>query len=124
LKPDGKVLIGVPNVESLNARIFGQYWWYLGAPVHTFTYSSKTLSALLTKHGFAVEKLTYNSNFAGILGSFQIWLNHWNGRKSDEGIPINNPVLRLLCHWAARFIDLWRLGDAIEITAVKSKMAK
>jgi SAM-dependent methyltransferase len=124
LKPEGKVLIGVPNVDSLNAKIFGQHWWYLGAPVHTFTYSGKTLSAFLAKHGFAVEKITYNSNFAGILGSFQIWLNRRNGRKSLEGIPINNSLLRLLCHWAARFIDLWRLGDAIEITAVKAKMAK
>ena len=121
LKPNGKALIGVPNIASLNARIFGPYWWYLGAPVHPFTYSVKTLCGLLRKHCFSAEKITYNSDFAGILGSFQIWLNRGNGRKSAEGITINNPLLRVPCHWAARFIDLWRLGDAVEVTALKAK---
>jgi SAM-dependent methyltransferase len=119
LKPDGKVLIGVPNVASLNARIFGRYWWYLGAPVHTFTYSVTTLSQLLKKHGFCIERITYNSDFSGILGSFQIWLNRRNGKKSTEGWAINALWLRLTCHWTARLIDLIRCGDAIEITAVK-----
>jgi SAM-dependent methyltransferase len=121
LKPDGKVLIGVPNIESLNALIFGRYWWYLGAPVHTFTYSVKTLSQLLRKIGFDIEKITYNSDFAGILGSFQIWLNRKNGKKSTEGPAINSRVLRLPCHWAARFIDFLKWGDAIEITAIKAR---
>jgi len=121
LKADGKLMIGVPNIDSLNARMFGQYWWYLGAPVHTFTYSVQTLSALLNKHGFRVDKVTYNSDFTGLLGSVQIWLNRKNGRKSVEGIPINNRFLRIPSHWAAKFIDLWRAGDAIEISALKDE---
>lgn len=122
LKPEGKLLIGVPNVASLNAMVFRQYWWYLGAPVHTFTYSVKTLSQLLKKHGFGVEKVAYNSDFAGILGSFQIWQNRGNGRRSTEGSAINSPFLRLPCHWVAKFIDLLKMGDAIEITATKERL--
>jgi SAM-dependent methyltransferase len=119
LKPNGKVLIGVPNVGSLNARIFKQYWWYLGAPVHTFTYSVKTICGLMRKHGFAIQKVTFNSDFSGILGSSQIWLNRRNGRKSTEGAIINARFLRVPFHWAAKFVDLLRLGDAIEITAAR-----
>jgi hypothetical protein len=102
--------------------VFRQYWWYLGAPVHTFTYSVKTLSQLLKKHGFGVEKVAYNSDFAGILGSFQIWQNRGNGRRSTEGSAINSPFLRLPCHWVAKFIDLLKMGDAIEITATKERL--
>ncbi len=120
LRPEGKILIGVPNVGGLNARLFREYWWYLGAPVHPFTYSVGTLSKLLEKHRFRVQKIVYNSDYSGILGSFQIWLNRQNGRKSTEGAFVNNPLLRIVCHWIAKGVDLLGIGDAIEITAVKA----
>ncbi len=119
MRPGGRLLIGVPNVASLNARVFKQYWWYLGAPVHPFTYSVKTLSHFLQKYRFEVLKVTYNSDFSGILGSAQIWLNRKNGRKSTEGASINNPVFKVLCQWIAKGVDLFGAGDAIEIVATK-----
>jgi SAM-dependent methyltransferase len=119
LKRGGKVLIGVPNEASFNSRVFGQYWWYRGAPVHPFTYSARTLSKLLNKHHFAIQKVAYRSDYSGILGSLQIWLNRKNGRKSTEGAMFKNPFLKIACHWTARFIDLFALGDAIEITSTK-----
>jgi len=121
LRPGGKVLIGVPNIASLNAKLFGEHWWYLGAPVHPFSYSVETLSRLLKKHHFYVEKVTYNSDYSGILGSLQIWLNRRNGRKSTTGLVINNPLLKLICHWTAKCIDFLKMGDAIEVIAAKSE---
>ena len=117
LKADGKLLIGVPNGGGLASRAFGTYWWYRGAPVHPFTYSVRTLSELLARHDFVVEKVVYNSNYSGILGSLQIWLNRKNGRKSTEGLLFNNRLCRILCHWVAKFFDVLKLGDAIEIIA-------
>ena len=123
LRPKGKLLIGVPNIDSLNARLFGQYWWYLGAPVHPFSYSVKTLCKLLRKTNFVVEKINYNSDSSGILGSLQIYFNRANGRKSTDGLIINNPLLKIPFHWAAKLIDLLAWGDAIEITAAKAEPA-
>jgi SAM-dependent methyltransferase len=117
LKPDGKLMIGVPNEAGLASRVFGNYWWYRGAPVHPFTYSVRTLSELLKRHGFVVQKVVYNSDFSGILGSLQIWLNRKNGRKSTEGLVFNNQLCRILCHWVAKLFDVLKLGDAIEINA-------
>jgi SAM-dependent methyltransferase len=121
LRPDGKLMIGVPNVDSFNAKTFGQYWWYLGAPVHCFNYSVRTLSQMLTKHRFHVDTVTFNSDYSGILGSLQIWLNRHNGRKSGQGSAISNPFLKFATQWIAKAIDLVHRGDAIEITAVKAK---
>jgi SAM-dependent methyltransferase len=120
LKNDGKLLIGVPNEESLNSRVFGRYWWYRGAPVHPITYSVITLSKMLSKHHFSVEKIAYNSDYAGILGSLQIWVNRANGRKSTEGALFHNPLLKIVCQWTAKLVDLFGFGDAIEITAMKT----
>jgi SAM-dependent methyltransferase len=120
LKPNGRLFIGVPNMRSLNAQVFKRYWWYLGAPVHPFTYSVKTLSEMLARHKFAVCKVSYNSDYSGILGSLQIWSNRRAERKSTEGLLINNPALKLVCQWFAKFVDVLHLGDAIEITATKA----
>jgi len=121
LKPGGRVLIGVPNHASLNARIFGQYWWYLGVPVHPFNYSPTNLTALMTRSGLQVETITYNSDFSGILGSLQIWLNRNTGRKSAEGILINALPMKILFHWIAKLVDSWRQGDVIEVVASKMR---
>jgi SAM-dependent methyltransferase len=119
LKPGGRVLIGVPNHAGLTARIFGRYWWYLGVPVHPFNYSATNLTTLLTRIGLQIESLAYNSDFSGVLGSLQIWLNRNNGRKSTEGFLFSALPIRILCHWIAKTLDYCRRGDAIEIVAFK-----
>lgn len=120
LKPTGKVFIGVPNIDSLNARVYKKYWWHLCVPVHPFSYSVKTLSRLLAKHNFKVERVRFNSDYFGILGSFQIWMNRKNGTRSMEGAFVNNYVLRFFCQWIANLADIFGWGDAIEVTAVKA----
>jgi SAM-dependent methyltransferase len=119
LKPQGRLLIGVPNIDGLNARVFKRHWWHLCAPVHPFHYSVKTLSRLLARHHFSIERISYDSDYAGILGSLQILCNRNNHRKSSEGMLINNIPLRLICHSFAKSLDLIRMGDVIEITARK-----
>ncbi len=119
LKPQGKLLICVPNINSLNARVFEKYWWHLCVPVHTFNYSTDTLRNIVVKNGFNVEQVSFNSDYFGILGSLQIWLNRKNGKKSTDGIMINNYLLRFVCQCAANLIDLAGQGDMIEITATK-----
>ncbi len=119
LKPTGKLHIGVPNIESLNAKIFGRYWWYLGAPVHTFNYSVNTLSAIGKKHGFKVDRVIYNADFSGIMGSLQIWLNRNSNKTSIEGHLIKSKFALVLGQWLAKIENLFNVGDAIEITFVK-----
>lgn len=117
LKPGGKLMLGVPNVESWPAKWFGRYWWYLGAPVHPFSYSVRTLTALLQENDFAIENVAYNGDYFGIVGSCQIWLNRHNGKTSSEGWLVNNPLLRLCSQWLMNMIDWAGQGDCIEVTS-------
>jgi SAM-dependent methyltransferase len=119
LKPGGKLLIGVPNIVSFNARLFKKYWWYLGAPVHTYNYSVSTLSRMLEKHGFKVERVTHTGDYSGILGSFQIYLNKNSKRKSGEGFFINSRIFRIIAHWIAKVLNRLGSGDAIEIICTR-----
>ena len=117
LKPSGRVFIGVPNVRGLMARIYGSYWWYLGAPVHPFGYSPATLSLLLKETGFQVDRVNFNSNSAGIFGSLQIYLNRNNGRTGEDGAIARSRFLRLVGGWIAALLDGVRQGDCIEVIA-------
>jgi SAM-dependent methyltransferase len=119
LKKDGKLFIGVPNIQSFNALFFKKYWWGLAIPVHVFGYSVKNLSELLIKHHFVVESVNYNSNYSGILGSIQIFLNRKNGKLSTDGYIVGNTFLKAPAQYLARLQDLLRLGDSIEIICRK-----
>lgn len=119
LAPDGLLFIGVPNVDSVQAKIFGKYWWNLGPPVHPLNYCRSTLTRLLSEHGFELVSFRTNSNFAGIMGSLQMMLNGRRGVRRDVGPVFTNPVLRLVGHWLAKVSDLVSAGDCLEIVARK-----
>jgi SAM-dependent methyltransferase len=115
LKPSGKLFVGVPNSTSVEFRIFKQYWWHLCAPVHVYGYSLRTLRSILIQHGFRVMKTHFNSNYVSILGSLQIFANRNNGLPADQGLLVRNPLLIPPCHLAARFLDMFKVGDTIEL---------
>ncbi len=119
LKPQGKLFIGIPNMGSLPYRIFGRYWWYLGAPLHTYTYNVSNISMLLRRSGFSIDKVYFHSNYASLLGSLQIYLNRKNRRNSSEGKLIRNPLLMLISNIAMWVVDRIGQGDAIEVIATK-----
>jgi SAM-dependent methyltransferase len=121
LKPDGKLFIGVPNTKSLQAFLFGKYWWNLGPPVHPFNYSKDSIAWLLQEHGFEIVSFRTHSNFAGILGSLQMLINSRSGKLSDTGRLFRNPIAKLICHWAAKLTDLFSCGDCLEVTAQLTK---
>lgn len=119
LKPGGMMFMGIPNMESLPYKVFGKYWWHLGAPLHTYNYGVSTITVLLQRAGFQVEKVHFNGNFASLTGSLQIYANRNNGKPSTQGWMIWNPFLMLAGNVAMWFIDRSRQGDTIEVICRK-----
>jgi SAM-dependent methyltransferase len=54
LKKDGLLVIMVPNIASIEARIFGVFWSGIDVPRHMLFFSQKTLSNLLLSAGFKI----------------------------------------------------------------------
>ena len=72
LRTNGLLLIAVPNIGSIQARVFRSRWYHLDVPRHLFHYSPETLAGILQRSGFSVLATRYRSrehNPAGILGS-------------------------------------------------------
>jgi SAM-dependent methyltransferase len=115
----GKLMIGVPNRDSFSARVFGRFWYHLALPVHTFSYSVQTLTQMLSKHNFKVERIVFNTDQTPLLGGIQIFFNRHTASPSYEGRFSRSRVATLLCYWAARLQNVLRISDVIEITATK-----
>jgi 2-polyprenyl-3-methyl-5-hydroxy-6-metoxy-1,4-benzoquinol methylase len=52
LRPGGLILVAVPNLGSLAARLLGPQWWWIDPPTHLFYFTHATLARLLTQQGF------------------------------------------------------------------------
>jgi SAM-dependent methyltransferase len=118
IKPDGVLLIGVPNIGGLFARLFGRYWWYLGAPVHAYNFTLPHLKKLLLSHGFEVVRVRYTGNYGGVIGSLQIFLNRNDQTlASTDGRLINSSIAKVIGQGISAIANLFHQGDAIEIIA-------
>jgi SAM-dependent methyltransferase len=52
LAPDGVLLVGVPNLASLQAQVGGERWYHLDVPRHRVHFTPAGLDALLRAQGF------------------------------------------------------------------------
>lgn len=57
LKQKGLLIVGVPNIESYESKVFGEYWSPLDVPRHLYHFSMSSLESMLQKKGFAIERI-------------------------------------------------------------------
>jgi 2-polyprenyl-3-methyl-5-hydroxy-6-metoxy-1,4-benzoquinol methylase len=81
LKDDGVLILSVPNVDSLDARIFGDRWIGLDPPRHLYVFSPETVSQLLSKAGFEVIDTRF------IMGSYHSFTSSLRLAVSDSALP-------------------------------------
>jgi len=62
LKDDGVLIIQVPNIESAQAKKYGNRWGGIDAPRHLYHFSPATLTKLLEKEGFQVIRESHFYN--------------------------------------------------------------
>ncbi len=77
LKPGGRVVIAVPNFESLQDRLSGTHWFHLDLPRHLFQFSPRSLAAVLVGAGFTVERIHHRSLEQNPFAVLQSALNRW-----------------------------------------------
>jgi SAM-dependent methyltransferase len=124
LKPDGWVVLRVPSVDSLDARLFGRYWAGWDAPRHLTVFSRQTVHDFLTKAGFTVERSwCMSGSHASFILSVRFLLANKSGLAHwfrQLGILIvSNPVAKIMMAPYFYLIDRLQLGPEITILARK-----
>jgi SAM-dependent methyltransferase len=71
LRPNGTMLVAVPNYEGLSARVFGSHWDGLSPPWHLHQFRPRTLSLALAEAGYRVSSVQAFGDHAMYL----LWLN-------------------------------------------------
>ncbi len=78
LKPSGHLFISVPNLNSLDAWLFQQYWIGYDTPRHLYIYNAETLRRYLTSTGFNIEKIySFYGRYTTFAFSLQSWLKQY-----------------------------------------------
>jgi SAM-dependent methyltransferase len=99
LRPGGTLVIQVPNIHSLQARLFGNLWYGLDVPRHVINFSPKALGLLLAEMGYdycLVPRFSLRDNPASIASSLIPRLDPIGrrGRHADSS-PLFNGFLEL-----------------------------
>jgi 2-polyprenyl-3-methyl-5-hydroxy-6-metoxy-1,4-benzoquinol methylase len=76
LAPGGKLLVAVPNIDSLAFRIFGSCWFGLDLPRHLTHFAPWTLHFLLERTGYRVERIRMTRRSAWLRHSARLAARH------------------------------------------------
>jgi len=79
LRPEGRLVIAVPNLASVQAGLARERWFHLDLPRHLFHFTPASLAALLGRTGFRVERVTHYSLEQNPFGILQSALNRFGG---------------------------------------------
>ena len=123
LADNGKLMIGIPNRDGWNARLFGRFWHHLALPVHTFSYSLKTLTRMLNKHNFEVAQVVFQTNPTPLLESIQMYFNRNDAVLTSQGRLTASLLARFVCGCIAHLQNIFHTADMIEVTAMKRPQA-
>lgn len=121
LKPDGNLIIRVPNGNSVDFALFGKYWAGLDAPRHLYVFSKKSLSYLLSVHGFQIISSNYHiGGYLNTLTSLEFFLNDQNiSLKLRKHLLklFRNQILQIIFSPMFWVSSLFHLGTSMTITA-------
>jgi len=114
LRPGGSLTIGVPHAGSLLFRVAREQWYYLDVPRHLWHFDRHSLTRLVTECGFELTRIRLVSTGSAIAGT----LGYMTAR--GERLVRNRPVWYAALPIAS-LLDRLGHGDAIELTAVRTK---
>jgi ubiquinone/menaquinone biosynthesis C-methylase UbiE len=79
LKSDGLLVVGVPNFDSYENKVFGKYQSFMEeVPRHLYHFSKRTMTSMLDKNGFAIKNIVGKTFFLpkANINSLKIFCRH------------------------------------------------
>lgn len=117
LKPEGEVILGTPNANSMLSRIFGRFWYNLDIPRHLFVFSPYTLSMIVKTEGFSHLSMMFCSS-DGLGRSIIYTLNEIFKKKMDTN---KFTLLFFILYPLEWILDKLKKGDIIILRGIKNK---
>ncbi len=117
LKHDGLCIVGIPNIDSFNARVFKDKWYHLDCPRHLHIYSPDTIKRLLDNAGFVVTNIVFHKTPWGLLPSLRYCFGNNNiPLKQRKRLKHASLLKRLLLPWTI-IVAFFKKSDIIVVYA-------
>jgi SAM-dependent methyltransferase len=119
LRPGGGLVIGVPNLASLQSRLGGERWYHLDVPRHRVHFTPAGLRALLHSQGFSVHSVRHTLLEHNAFGMWQSLLSRFTRHPSyvynllKRNAPLRSPDLVL----AVAALPAAPIAAALELVA-------
>ena len=100
LKPDGVLIIAVPNFKSYDAEVYKEFWAAYDVPRHLWHFSRKSIKELGAKVNMDVLEtvpMKFDAYYVSLLsekyksgtmnvikGIWNGWVSNWKARRSGE----------------------------------------
>lgn len=96
LKENGLFIASMPNIDSLEYRLFRRFWFNLDPPRHFWHFTTRTIQQLLEDEGFHVARIetSFWSSCEAFLKSWRYLVRRWTGLQGNlfffniSGIPL------------------------------------
>ena len=76
LKPEGRLIIAVPDFGGMQAQLFGPKWLHVDVPRHLYHFTAGSLRHALANAGFSVQRTWHQEFEYDLLGWSQSALNY------------------------------------------------
>jgi len=123
LRDQGWLVFTVPNVDGLEARLFGPYWVGWDLPRHLYLFPRAQLRTLLNAIGFQlVDMRCFSSSYIFLKHNLEFWSQTWN----PPYAAWRNSILQLYLSAPIRIglsLPLWLL-DRLKLTSVITIVAR
>jgi len=124
LRRNGVLIVAVPVLDSVDARLFGRYWSGYDVPRHLSTFSMATLSSMLVAAGFS--SINFES-FIGGYDAFGISVGFWTDEcirarriRSVIQVAAHSVVLRVLMVPYFAVVNMLRRGSTVVAVATQA----
>lgn len=117
LKDDGLLVVSVPNVNSLEFKLFGRWWFQLDTPRHFYHFDKRSLSAYLTKAGFQLYHFRTGVRPIFFIASLDRFWKH----RFRKDVPFRKLIGRLVARPVSLIAGYLGYGTEITIYAVKQQ---
>lgn len=121
LKPDGSLVITMPNTDSWERKFFRQYWAGWDVPRHYHIFSEDAIERLLKEHGMRIDNFI---SFTDMLGTVRFSLDFWlqESRFSEQTRQLikrinYSSIFRLLLYPYMLTSNLFSKGTSMTIFA-------
>jgi SAM-dependent methyltransferase len=117
LKDDGLLVVSVPNVNSLEYKLFGRWWFQLDTPRHFYHFDKRSLSGLLTQAGLQLHHFRTGVSAIFLMASLdRFWKNRFR-----KDVPFRKLIDRLIARPVSLIAGHLGYGTEITVYAVKQQ---